>query len=73
MLAQLDFTLSSRQALQQTVVFPTVSVTGISLFPAMLKLPHLKLPQCSGLVAEERLGAESAIFYGWIGLGHQNF
>ena len=33
MLALLDFTLSSRQALQQTVVFPTVSVTWRILFP----------------------------------------
>ena len=33
MLALLDFSLSSRQALQQAVVFPTVSVTGRVLFP----------------------------------------
>ena len=31
--APLDFTLSNRQALQQTIVFPTVSVTGTVLFP----------------------------------------
>ena len=33
MLALLDFTLSRRQALLQTVVFPTVSVTWRILFP----------------------------------------
>ena len=33
MLALLDFALSSRQAMQQTVIFPTVSVTGRVLFP----------------------------------------
>ena len=36
MLALLDFTLGSRQAQQQTVVFPTVSVTGRVLFPVRL-------------------------------------
>ena len=33
MLALLYFTLSSRQALQETVVFPSVSVTGAVLYP----------------------------------------
>ena len=33
MLALLDFTLSSRQALQHTVNFLTLSVTGRVLFP----------------------------------------
>ena len=68
MLALLDFTLSSRQALQETVIFPTVSVTlGIYFLSAILKLPRLKLSQCSGLVLEERLGAEAMISYGWMG------
>ena len=33
----------------------------------ILKLPRLKLSQCSGLVLEERLGAEATISYEWIG------
>ena len=32
-LTLLDFSLSSRQALQLTVVFPTVSLTGRVIFP----------------------------------------
>ena len=58
MLALLDFTLSSRQFLHQTVVFLTASVTVRVLFP----LYHVLW-----LVAEGKLVAEAAIFYGWMG------
>ena len=61
MLALLDFTLSSRQALQQTVVFPRVSLTGRVLFPVR----HAETASsevASVLWNGGRLGAEYAIF-----------
>ena len=68
MLALLDFTLSSRQLLQQTVVFLTASVTERILFPVY----HAVAASSEGasvlwLVAVGRLGAEAAIFFGWMG------
>ena len=68
MLALLDFTLGSRQLLHQTVVFLIASVTGRVLFP----LYHAEAASSADasvlwLVAEGKLGAETAIFYGWMG------
>ena len=64
MLALLDSTLGSRQALQQTVVFLTVSVTWRILFP----ICHTEAASSEAVsvlwVVEERLGAEARISYG---------
>ena len=68
MLALLDFTLSSRQALQQTVVFPTVSGTLRILFPVCLtEAASSEALSVLWIGVEERLGVEATISYGWMG------
>ena len=65
MLALLDFTLGSRQLLQQTVVFLPVSVTGGVLFPVYHAVAASdEAASVLWFMAEGRLGAEAATFYG---------